>query len=345
MFFIFITGGIMAIGGSLDAGRDAYLSAIFAIVFAVALILIYYRPFIVYENDDYFEIIYNLYGEILSKVINFIISISVFFVACVSMARFTIFLKTVALDKTPIFVIGIFMSIVCIYAVYSGFETLARFSEITIWAVIFFMIFSTFVAFWSLDYTNLQPMFEYGVFRIIDGAYSLIATPFMEGFALVALLSQTRKRKDMRKMLCYASVVSLFVMAIVFLRNLLILGYPAIDSLFHPSYVAISLVTLGDFFQRQEVIVSITFLVADMIKIAVLVIFLSKYINFTAKTKEYKNYSIAITFLVLSVSMFIFPTTNALFNFLSVYRYILTVPFFVIPCITFLLANKKRKNS
>lgn len=335
----------MAIGGNSDAGRDGYLSALFAVVFVVVLIWVYYNPFIVFKSQNYFEIINELYGQKLSKVINLTMLVAVFLSACVSMSRFTIFLKTVALDKTSVFVIGIFMSVACIYAVYSGFETLARFAEIMVYAVVSFLLFSTVVAFSSFDYSNLNPMIENGFLPILNGAFSVLATPFMEGFALIALLSQTRKRNDMQKMLCISGVVSLVVMSVIFLRNLLILGFPAIESLYYPSYIAISLVTLGDFFQRQEVVVSITFLIADMIKLAVFVIFLSKCLNFTAKTKEYKNYAIAVTFLVLSVSMFVFPTTQVLFSFLSIYRYVLIVPFLIIPLVTFFLANKKRKNS
>lgn len=343
LIFIFMTGGIMAIGGNSDAGRDGYLSAIFAILFVVPLFWIYYKPFIIFKKLNYFEIIALLYGEKLSKVVNFIMCISVFFVACISMARFTIFLKSVALDKTPVFTIGIFMSIVCIYAVYAGFETIARFAEIMVYTVILFLIFSTIVAFGTIDYSNVTPILESGFIPVVIGAYSITTAPFMEGFALIMLLSQTRKRRDMSKMILISCVVSLCVMSIIMLRNLMILGFPAIDSLYYPSYIAISLVTLGDFFQRQEVVVSITFLIADMIKIAVLVMFVSKSINFTARTKEYKNYAVAVTFLVLSVSMIIFPTTNRLFEFFDVYKYFLTVSFLIIPLITFLRANKKQQ--
>lgn len=343
LVFIFMTGGIMAVGGNLVAGRDGYLSAILACFLVVPLMIVYYKPFNIYENMNYFEIMVELYGEKLSKLVNFIVAVSVFFVACISMSRFTIFLKTVALDKTPIFIIGIFMSIACIYAVYAGFETLARFAEVIIYAIIFFLVFSSVVAFGSLDYSNLTPMFESGIKPVVFGAYEVLTAPFMEGFALIVLLSQTRKRKDMQKMICISSVVSALVMAIVFLRNLLIIGFPAIESLYYPSYVAISLVTLGDFFQRQEVLVSITFLIADLIKIAVFVIYLSKYVNFQAKTKEYKNYAIAITLLVLSFSMTIFPTIQPLFDFFGIYKYFLSIVFLGIPVFTFFLGNKKQQ--
>lgn len=343
MLFIFLSGGIMAIGGGSEAGRDSYLSALFSLVFVIPLYWAYYKPFLVYKNNNYFEIIDILYGKMFGNIVNFISAFGVLIVAVVSFSRFTIFIKTVALQNTSLYVIGLFMAITCIYATFSGFEVLARFSEIMIVPIVLFLVIFVVMTAHLFKAENLQPLIENGLQPLISGMYSMTATPFMEGFALVALVSQSRKRKDMQKIVIFASISSAITMSVLFLRNLLILGYPAIESLYYPSYIAMSLVSLGDFFERQEVTVSIIFLIADIVKITSLSIFLCKMLNYRVKTREYKTYAPAVIMLIFTISGIFFAKTTDLFDFFSVYQYILTIPFAVIPVMTLVLCKLKSK--
>ena len=342
MLFIILTGGIMALGGGGESGRDSWITPLIAVIVAIFLYYIYYKPFLICSNKNHFEIIDFSYGK-FGKAINLFLSLNAFLMASISLSRFSIFIKTVALDKTPIYIISFFMIAVCIYGVYSGFEVLARFSEILIWSIVFFLAFSTIASFSTLNFQNLTPLFEDGIKPLIKGTHIIVATPFMETFFLIMLLGETKKRKDMTKTLSITAIISAIVMSTIFLRNLLILGYPVIESLYYPSYTAISLITLGDFFQRQEVLVSITFLIADILKICVYIIYASKSLNFVAKTREYKYYSIAISVAVLFFSLIIFQNTMELFNFLEIYRYLLTLPFIIVPILTLILCKYKTK--
>lgn len=342
LLFIFLSGGIMAIGGGSEAGRDSYLSAVFCLVLVIPLYYVYYTPFKVYKNKDFFEIIDLLYGKIFGNIINIISALAVFLVATVSFSRFTLFIKTVALHNTSIYIIGIFMAFTCFFATFNGFEVLARFCEIMIVAIILCLLAFVIVSFALFKTENLQPLLENGIKPVISGMYSLTATPFMEGFALIMLVSQSRKRNDMQKYVLLAAIASALTMSIIFLRNLLILGYPAIESLYYPSYLAMSLVNLGEFFERQEVAVSIIFLVADIVKISSLCIFLCKMLNFKFKSHEYKFYAPFVISAVFAFSVTFFQDTMQLFRFFSIYKYILTIPFAVLPILTFILCKIKR---
>ena len=343
MLFIFLTAGTMAIGGNGDSGRDSYISAIVSLIFVIPLFYIYFRPFNIYKKENCFEIIQKVYGNTFGCIINFFNAMCVLMVGVVSFSRLTLFIKTVSLNKTSLYLIGLFIAITTIYAVYSGFEVLARFSEIVSIVIIIFLFLFTFISYSMLNYENITPIMENGIKPVLSAAYSIAATPFMESYALILLVSQSSKRKDMQKTVILAGIFSAITMSIILLRNLLILGYPAIESLYYPSYLAISLITLGEFFQRQEVAVSIVFLIADIFKVSVLSIFICQYINFTAKTKQYKNYSVAIGLLIFALSGITFTNTFELFRFFSVYEYFLTIPFAVIPIITFVLCKIKKK--
>lgn len=347
ILYIILTSGVMSLGGSSDAGRDTWISPILGIIFAMLLYFVYYKPFILFEKEDFFEILDISYGKV-SKIINIFLCANAFLLASVSIARFSIFLNIVSLNKTPLYIISLFMITVCIYGVYSGFEVLARFSEIFIGIIIFFLIFSVITSYSILNFKNIYPILENGIIPLLNGGYTILSTLFMETFFLIALFSQSKKRKDMPKILNICVIISAISMSIVFLRNLLILGYPAMNSLYYPSYTAISIITLGEFFQRQEVFVSFSFLIADILKICVYMIYICKSINHMALTKEYKAYSIAIGIFIYFISLIIFENAMELYNFLAIYRYILTIPCLIIPIITYILCvyknNKRLQN-
>lgn len=343
MLYIILTSGIMSIGGSGDAERDTWIAPIVAIIFVIALYYIYYKPFVLYKNLTYFEILDKVYSR-FSVIINIFLGFNAFLLACISLSRFSIFLKTVSLNQTPLYVISLFMMVVCAYGVYSGFEVLARFSEILVWIIVAFLVFSTVISYQTLDFNNLYPILENGFLPVVNGTYTVLATPFMETFFLVMLFGDTKKRADMPKNLYKSAIVSSIVMSVVYLRNLLILGHPAIQSLYYPSYTAISLISLGDFFQRQEVFVSLAFLIADILKICVFIIYVCRTINHVGKTKEYKNYTVSVCVAVLLCSLVIFTNTMDLFNFLQIYRYVVTVPCLFVPILTTILCIKQNKN-
>ncbi|MFI3115773.1 MAG: endospore germination permease [Clostridia bacterium] len=343
MLFIFLSGGIMAIGGGSEAGRDSYISAILCLVFVIPLYFCYYTPFIMLEKKNFFEILAFAYGEKLGKIVNLIYFMSVFLVAVVSFSRFTLFIKTVALTNTSMVLIGFFMAFTCLFATFNGFEVLARFSEIMLVVVIFSVATFVIISITLFKVVNLQPLLENGVKPMVLGVYSISSMPFMEAFALIAMISQNRKKKDMQKIVFLSAICSSVTIAVIFLRNLLVLGYPAIESLYYPSYLAVSLVSFGDFFERQEVAVSIVFMIADIVKITALSIFLCKSINFSAKTKEYKYYAPAVILLIFSFSIAFFSNTMKLFQFFSIYKYILGAPFVILPVITLLLCKIRCK--
>lgn len=343
MLFIFLSGGIMAIGGGSEAGRDSYISVMLCLVFVIPLYLIYYKPFLVYEKKNFFEIIVCLYGKKLGKIVNLIYALVVFLVAVVSFSRYTLFIKTVALTNTSVYLIGVFMAFTCLFATYNGFEVLSRFSEIMVFAVGIAIAIFVIISMNLFKSENLQPLFENGIKPIILGMYSMSAMPFMEAFALIMLVSQSRKRKDMNKVVVISAICSAITISVVFLRNLLILGYPAIESLYYPSYFAVSLVSFGDFFERQEVAVSIVFIIADIVKITSLSIFLCKMLNFYADTKEYKFYSPIVILLIFIFSVTIFDDTMKLFQFFSIYKYILGIHFVILPVISLFLCKIKDK--
>ncbi len=338
MLFIFFVTSTIASNSGLEAGRDSWIAGLFSLILAIPLLLIYYEPFRIHKGKSIFEINSLIYGKILGVVLNIIMILAVILVSTMSFSKYVIFIKTVALQNSSIYLIGIFMVITVIYATYKGIISVARASEIAVWVVISFLLFTLIVTFSNLNFLNLTPILEFGLNPIITGTYSILATPFMESFALIALISTAKNTADLRKTIISIIIVSCILMSVTFMRDLLILGFPAIKSLYYPSYSAISLVNLGDFFQRQEVVVSISFLIGDILKISTTIIFITDGLKYLFK----KNFIIPSAILVFVLSTTFFKSSLDLFGFFEIYKYILIFPFILLPLTTFLVIYFKK---
>lgn len=343
VMFTMIVSGILSLGGTSGAGRNAWLSAIFVIVLAIPLYFIYFYPIKINKGKDFFEINELLYGIELGKVVNVVYLAIILLITVVSFSRYTVFVKAVALEQTSVVIIGVFMLITVIYATFCGFEVIARFAEIAVIVISIFLAFTLILSISAYDASNVTPIIEDGVKPVLDGALAILITPYAEAFAFVCLLSNVKDRNSVSKTLNIAICVSGVVMSAIFLRNLMILGYPMVENLYYPSYQAISVISLGSFFQRQEVTVSATFLIADIIRLSILSIFLCKGINFIAKKRNYKKYSTAVGFIVFVISIVFLSTTVKLFNFLDVYKVIIGVSLLILPTISCVLSFKRIK--
>lgn len=338
-----LISGLMSLGGSDGAGRDTWISAFLVVILAVPMYYIYFYPLKSFKNKDIFQIHDIIYGEKVGFIISLIYILTVGLVFVVSFARYSVFVKTVALEKTPILIIAIFMIITVIYACVCGFETVARFSEIVIYLIVIFLVFTLVVAYSTVNTENLQPILESGIQPVFKGMFSIFASPYLESFALISLFSNVYDRNKVPKVLVVSTVISALVIGVAFLRNLLILGNEATQSFYYPSYQAISLITFGSFFQRQEVTVSATFLIADIIRLSVFSIFITKGINYFLRKRELVRTSVVIIIGLGLVSVYFLGNTIKVFTFIDMYKRIIFIPLVILPCITALISLIKIK--
>jgi spore germination protein KB len=124
-------------------------------------------------------------------------------------------------------------------------------------------------------------------------------------------------------------LISTFLLLIVALRDLLVLGVPTMTMYYFPSYIAVSIISLGDFFTRIEVLIGIIFVFCGFVKTCVCMfsatIGISKLIN----TESYKNLAVPVGLLMMTLASIIYSNTAEMFAWLNTYKYY-ALPFQVI---------------
>jgi len=139
------------------AGQDGWLIVVFLAVIGVFLAWILATVGQRMQSESFLS--YS--GRLLTKPVAFILG-AVFLVkllinACLSLRLFAEMLRTVLLPKTPISVTCAVFLIVSAYAASKGVEARARIGEMLFYIMIVPLLLMIALAFFSFDFSNLQP--------------------------------------------------------------------------------------------------------------------------------------------------------------------------------------------
>lgn len=332
LYSMYLIESIATIGGVSEAGRDAYIS--FALGGILSALLYKFYFYVLYRKKcEKGKVKKTAFTAIMALFTVFSIHI-----AAIAQSVLTLFLSHMTLVDTPDILICGFISIVVLAISVKEITVLSRTCEILFPIVIGLVAFSIICAVSQGHISNLFPILKNGVGPLANGLLTSLLFPFCDGFFCIFLICQSSREADAKKGILFATAFCTFILTIVFIKNLAVLGYPFIGSLYFPSYTVASLITLSTFFQRLEVFVSIIFMLCMIVKICVLTIFAKR----TFAKMSGKNISaVPAVFLVFNLSSILFSGIVEAFAWLQVYRYYLIIPTILLP-ISLLAVSKKR---
>lgn len=335
LLFIFLTGSSMTVG---YLGRDGWLSILLAALAAVPLCFIYLRPVWLCPGESFFSVNRLLYGKIIGGLINFLYSALGFLALVFSLAAFISYIHTVSLSETPRLLIGLPMALSAAVLVRGGVRRLARWAEPVFYVVLLSLIVSCAMTAQDLSFARLQPILYDGMRPVVQNGARILAAPFLEGFFLISLLERSREKKRSLGGVVPAVLLSGAVILMVYLRNSMLLGEGAWLP-YYPSYTAASLITLGDFFQREEVLVSGSYVLCDLLKIAVLLSYLVRGCQSFSPRLPVGVSAFVFSALALAGALFCFDGVMDFLGSLPFYRSMLFFPLLLFPALTWLLAE------
>lgn len=336
VFVLFFIGSTMAFGGNTVAGRDSWIGVIIGTILALIMYFIYFKLIDLYDGKKFLDINKIVYGEKLGILVNIIYGICALLLAFISINMLTFFINITSLTKTSTVIIFIFIIIGAFILAKSGSMSLVRFSEIVCFLVVVITAVSLLLSISDINISNILPVLESETGDILSSSYTILMLPFLEGLFVLALFY--KKDKKNKKFINIAIIFSGIIIMLSSLRNLFVLGYPAIKSFNYPSYAAVSLINISSFIQREEVLVSIVFVLCYMFKSAILINFASISIR-----NKNSNKILAVLCSLLVIGNFFIDNIMKMFEFILIYKNILVLPLIILPIITIIIALIKER--
>lgn len=240
------------------AGRDGWISALVAGVFAIIMVYLIYYVQKVNNFDSYVDIIFNSFGRFLGYVVLFLFMFYVVITLSVDMRRFAEVLKIYLLQNTPIEFLILTILALGIYVVGFGVGDLMKFNEVVFFIVFIPMILGFIFLINSVDFTNIMPIGKSSMYdTYISGVYrGFLAFGGYEILFLAAPLIKDREK--IKKTTIWSIICIALFYSFITIYCISIFEVEETKSLLWPTITMITSIDIpGNFVERWEGIVMV----------------------------------------------------------------------------------------
>ena len=252
---------------ALRAHQDAWLAVIIATLAAgIPSLCIYLlaRRFPHYTLFQYCELIL---GKPVGKMVALCFVLAFFLLNSLVIRQFSEFLTTAVMPETPYLFFACSIVAIAIYAARQGLEVIARCTDFIMPLLVAFIVIILLFATPEMTTSNLLPVMEYGLRPVLSGA--LVSWSYM---GQVVILTAYGAFLNSPRALGLSLVTGLagiaFFLGLVTIGTIFVFGpYEASRQIF-VGYNLARVVSLGQFFERIEVLFLAIWVAGVFIKIA-----------------------------------------------------------------------------
>ncbi len=306
---------------ALEAGRSGYLSPIISIVATVPLTAIIIFLIKSFPGLNFYEIMVQLMGSFLSKLIILAYLLWLFLVTTVKVTSYSLTLEFTLMPRTRSDFFMTVMIVLVFYALLRGIKTIFRFSELTLGTIfiLFAILFICSVSRIRTDY--LLPVSTTNLLKTTLAAKHVVT---VGGNIIIALFFADKLGISITKSQFHKLWFGVFTFSgLAFILTLLTFGISGTSltaNLPFPFYITVKSISLFNIFERFEVLITLICILSDYIAIAVFVVLLLRCFEWLFGLTECEVLYLPIAIIIFYLTYFLSSTQ---FELYFLYRVVL----------------------
>lgn len=334
IFLMTALGSALIGANTIYKQQHIWLSLIIGGLILVPPIFLLTRILNLFKGQDIDSVFANCLSPLGGKLVLAIYTAYSFYAAIFTISDFTKFVKVVSLPQTPELVIALPLVAISAFIVKKGLTVFGRSSKIIVIFVIGIMVLSFSLSINNCDINNLFPILPTEPQKFGISCLQSFAFPYADTILLFLLYSNIKDKAKPFSTFAIGLGLSICILSLTALRNLLVLGDGISSALYYPTYQAVSVVEFGTFVQRSEAIVAAIYLFCYLTKLTVCLFVCCKCLTAMFSKIQFIKYAYVLGGAALTISLTLFNSTFAIFDFLTIYRYIavgvqLILPFII----------------
>jgi spore germination protein KB len=344
-----ILGSSFVLGATSKTKQDTWITLILGGAMALPMIFVYCALIRKYPGKNLFEIIIVLFGKIIGKAVCILYVWYALHLSSMVLRTFTEFIHILNMPETPEIVIACFMVLLAVWAATSGVENIGRVAKFSFLILLSFIMVTLLISYKDMNFNNLKPVMSTDFGTLLGASYTAFSLPFGELIVFLTIFPCVKSKSSPKKIYIKALIFSTVLLVLAHLRNLLVLGVTSVGMYVFPSYQAVSVMSVGEFFTRMEVLIGSIVLLAGFIKICVFLFTSSVGLAKVFNLKDYKKMTAPCGLIIVLLSRIDFENAPGIIKW-TLYHPIYVLPFQVILPIILLItalikAPKKRPNT
>lgn len=341
---LFIIGSAVVISPGGGAKQDVWLAILLALLMILPMIFIYARLLSTFPGKDLFDILQEVFGKVPGKIISVVFVWYAFHLGALVIRNFSEFIQMVSFPETPQLVVIAFLGVVCIWIVKAGIEVLGRWTGFILPFLLVVFGSVILLSLTEAEFNNIRPVLYNGFTPVVKSAFPVSAFPFAEVVVFMMAFCSIKDKFNTYKVYIAGVVIGGSILLLTSVRNVLVLGVGTASILYFPSLSAVSLINIGNFLQRIEIVVSVTFLLAGIVKIGVCLYAASNGIAKIFNFDSFRLITAPVGFLMMNLSYFIYRSTMEMYEWASKIYHYYAIPFqIILPLIIFIVAEIKTR--
>ncbi|HEX3017265.1 MAG TPA: endospore germination permease [Caproicibacter sp.] len=336
----FLVGSSLVTGSPTQAGQDTWFCMIVGFLLNIPILWVHSQIIEMYPGRNYFENIVKACGKPAGKAVCILLMLYSFFIASLVKKVFCNFIQTMNMPETPFIFILLSIVFVEFYMSKKRLYVVARVSKFTLPVLMCTVGLTIVLSFKDMDFSNLKPVLKTGFGPMANGILLSFTLPFGESILCAPLFGALDHKIKVFPVFLKGMLIGLGVNLFANLRNLLLLGSSA--SIFvYPSYEAVSVIAVGEFFTRVEVIIGFNLLLAGFIKVCVTYFTCCQEVSKILDLEDYVPLFAPCGLILVTMIMLVSSNTEEMMNWLHYHPY-LSLPFQVLIPVVVLITGKIR---
>lgn len=320
---------------------DSYISIILAYIIGFIPILLFIYLF--NQEKTLNELIIDTFGKIPGTIINYLLLIPIGIIGICSVYSICNFMVSQFLSDTPIIILYVVPSVVILYGLIKGIESLSRTSLILYIITIILVIITVLGLAPQIEFDNFKPMLENGITKPLKASLIFTLSDIIPVFIVLAI----SKKNIVNKEKTTKSIIVFYTLAIIiiFLNIAMTIGTLGIhltDMYQYPEYLVLKQISFFNFLDRIENFVTIQWIFRTFILVSLVVYYIKNTIK---KDTNSKLIPALILTTIIILDLVLFKNNTTFTNFVSkIYPYsnLLLFVLIIIISITVFIKNKRR---
>lgn len=349
LIIMFFMGSSFAMLNPAKTKQDTWITFVLGAVMEIPLIFMYCAVLRKYPNQNFYEMIQNIFGKIIGKAICLLYVWYSIHLGSMVLRRFSEFIHILNMAETPVIFAICLMCLLVIYAVKKGPENMGRTAKTTFLIFACSIIITVIISIKNMDFSVLQPAFSTDIKAILDGSFTMLTLPYSEVIVCLPLFVFLKPKEKPSKVMFISLAAAALIFTLAHLRNIMVLGLPNTEKFYFSSYQAVSLISIGDFLTRIEVLVGVSELLTGFIKICISLYSASAGLAHIFNIKDYKRLTVPCALILMLISVMQYRSATDMFIWIKYLPYY-AIPFnYMLPVIIFIAAEikgrKKKENA
>ncbi|URZ09088.1 GerAB/ArcD/ProY family transporter [Clostridium felsineum] len=330
---------------SATTKQDTWLVSLCGFIIVFLLLNIYISLCNKFPGKTIIEIFPELYGKILGTVISFLYIFYFWFILPSNYRFIADFFSTHMGQNSDIIPFIIPTAILCIYTLKKGLEVISRISCIFSILTLLVSLIITILIINEIHFSKLFPAFQLNWGQFIQGTNVIVSIPLGEVVVFLLIFPNLNDKTKLKKSALLGFSLGYMFFLFILIRNILILG--GVGSIqIQPTYQIASLINIGDFLNRVEILTAMFLLSNLFLKICFFTYAAVVSIAQCFKLTSYKPLVIPVTIIssILSITMFESPLEESVAA-LTTYPIFALLFIVIIPIISFIIACVKNSTT